>query len=290
MRRTFLLPLLLSACGLTAQGKLVDGGADAGDAIDASADAPVANDAGADVIVEDADAAPCVVEVNDAFATAMFDPAIWTTVANAANAGFPKPVVAGSASTASFIDDQKDSALGGIWHTAVVPFDAFDIAFDAYAVCSTNSCGDGLAIAWLEAGTTAQLNDAQPGNWLGLPKTLSGGAVALDLAQNGSFGETVEPAMTILDIDKTKTSGAYDWVVASSDDLPMLKNNGARRIDLKMRAKNVSVKVDGVEVATGTMPRLPTEGIFGFTGASGSYNARLAVGDVRAKFYRCNAP
>jgi hypothetical protein len=177
----------------------------------------------------------------------------------------------------------------GLWHTQVVPFEAFDISFDIYALCG-GSCGDGLAVAWVAEASATQLADAAPGATLGIPKKLAGAVVALDLASNADRGETEGPAMTVLDLDGSDPTTAYDWVVGTSETNNKLVNQGAKRIDIKMRAKVVTVRVDGVEAAQGTVANLPAKGMFGFTAASGAFNAVIAIGDVKAKFYRCNAP
>jgi hypothetical protein len=293
MRRAVVLSLLLCACGITARGTMTgDGGsepqADASTADAGEADAVAAMDA---TVEAEVDAGPCDVTVEDTFSAAGFDPLRWFPTANAANAqrGYPKPQVAGSTFTAKFMDDTTDQVSAGLWHTQVVPFEAFDISFDIYAVCGGN-CGDGLAVAWLAEATSTQLADAAQGSALGIPKSLAGAAVALDLADNADRGELEGPAMTVLDIDGSDPTTPYDWVVGTSETNNMLVNQGAKRIDITMRAKVVTVRVDGVEKTKGTVTHLPMKGMFGFTAASGAFNATVAIGDVKAKFYRCNAP
>jgi hypothetical protein len=292
MRRAAVLSLLLCACGLTARGTMTgDGGSDP--TIDATiADGGGEADGEADATVDaEVDAGPCDVTVEDTFATVDFDPKRWNKTANALNAGlgYPKPAVNGTTPTAKFLEDTTDQVSAGLWHTQVVPFEAFDISFDVYAVCG-GSCGDGLAVAWLAEATSTQLADAAQGAALGIPKNLAGAAVALDLADNDVRGETEGPAMTVLDIDGSDPTTPYDWVVGTSETNNMLVNQGAKRIDITMRAKVVTVRVDGVEKTKGTVTHLPMKGMFGFTAASGAFNATVAIGDVKAKFYRCNAP
>ena len=294
MRRVVFFFLSLSACGLTARGSMEPDGGDITE-VDATATDGSAPDGDAviDAAVEaEVDAGPCDVTVEDPFATVGFDPLKWTKFANPtlAPSGYPKPVVAGSVGTAKFFDDTTDDVIAGLWHPQVVPFEAFDIGFDLYAVCSGN-CGDGLAIVWLPESDATTFAKAGPGAILGIPVGVPGGAVALDLAEHDERGETVEPAMLVLDLDGTdQLISPYDWVVATSEAMNTLVNNGARRIDLAMRSKEVIVRVDGTERARGTLPHLPAKGTFGFTAASGAFNAHLAIGDVKAKFYRCNAP
>lgn len=292
MRRVVFFLLSLSACGLTARGTLVSDGGGATDGDPAAGDAGT-SDGEVDAAVEaEVDAGPCDVTVEDTFATVGFDPLKWTKFANPklAPSGYPKPVVVGSTNTAKFFDETTDDVIAGLWHPHVVPFDAFDIGFDLYAVCSGN-CGDGLAIVFLPESDATVFAKAGPGATLGIPIGVPGGAVALDLTEHGDRGETVSPAMLVLDLDGTdQLISPYDWVVDTSVQLDNLVDQGARRIDLKMRAKEVTVRVDGTERAKGTLPHLPVKGTFGFTASSGSFNAHLAIGDVKAKFYRCNAP
>lgn len=290
MRRALLLSILLAACGLTARGT---GEADAGAGItDAGAARDAPDDAPTDATVDTVEAAPCVVTVEDAFVNTTFDPALWSTTANPTNAarGFPRPQIAGTVNTARFLDDQVQNVRAAIWHPHVLPFLAFDIEFDSYAVCSGPSCGDGIAVAFLTKATPAQLAAADNGATFGIPKNLAGGAVAVDLATTPAWGETNEPAILVLDLDGTDPVMPRNWVLDTSASLTKLVDQGARRIKLSLRGKTVSVLVDGVEEASATFPHLPDEGMFGFTASSGLYNATLAIGDVRATFYRCNAP
>lgn len=295
MRRAALLFLGLCACGLTARGTLErDGGeqtqvdATVIDGGDPSADGGGGEDA---AIEAEVDAGPCDVAVQDTFATVGFDTTRWFPTANAANAakGYPKPVVVGPTPTAKFMDDMTDQVSAGLWHVNAVPFEAFDVSFDFYGTCG-GTCGDGLAVAWVAEAATTKLATAGTGATLGIP-ALEGAAVAIDLADNSDRGETEGPAVTVLDLDGTDPATTpYDWVVGTSETTNPLVNLGAKRIDIKMRAKLVTVRVDGVEKVTGTVTHLPAKGMFGFTAASGAFNAHLAIGDVKAKFYRCNAP
>jgi hypothetical protein len=287
MRRVVALSVLLCACGLTARGsREPDGG-------DTPADAALTDGgAAADVAVDaEIDAGPCEVVVEDAFSNTTFDPAIWLPTANLTNAafGYPRPDFTGATPTAKFFDDVTDDVRAAIWHTNVVPFEAFDVSFESVVTC-TASCGDGLAIAWLQEATTAELQNATEGATFGMPRGLAGAAVAVDLTAHAERGETVAPAVLVLDVNGTDPTTPYDWVVDTSGEMQGLKNTGGRRIDIRMRAKTITVKVDGAEVASSAVSNLPAKGRFGFTAASGKFNAHIAVGDVRAKFYCGSAP
>jgi len=299
MRRAAVLAVFLCACGLTARGSLTgDGGVDDETRSDASATIDAGNEdagGGSDATAEAAvDAGPCEIDVDDTFAGTTFDPTRWTPWANAANTtrGFPKPVLNGGKPTVKFLDEGADQVIAGLWHPQVVPFDAFDIGFDLYATCSnTSSCGDGLAIAFLTELTSAEYAKAGPGAILGIPVGFAGGAVALDLAEHMDRGEKDAPEMLVLDLNGTdQLTTPYDWVAGASAKDDNLINDGVKRIDISMRAKVVKVRVDGTEIVSATAPNLPPKGTFGFTAASGAFNAELSVGDLKAKFYRCNAP
>jgi hypothetical protein len=285
MRSSFALPLLLCACGLTARGSAaLDGGeadtetVDAGTSLDAASDAAIDVEAGPDCTA---------VVVEDMFSTAQFDPAKWIATRNTANVDSPKPYFT-DRPLLSMLDATALNARGGLWYTAPVPFTGFEVDLDVDMVCS-GSCGDGLAVNFLDTATAAQLDDAQTGDTLGVPSKLSGAAVSVDLAKNAAIGDGDSPAVQILDVDATKVPGQYPWTVAVSPQMSTIKNT-SHRLSLSGRNQQLTVKVDGAVVVQGAMAKLPTEGTFGFSAASGGYTAGITIADVRAKFYRCNAP
>lgn len=277
------MPFFLCACGLTVRGSAEPD--DAG-GIDASLADVSVNDAGME---ETAPEPPCLVEFDEPFATATFDPTKWFTTRNAANAGYPKPHAI-DRQLVLMLEPTTTNARGGLWYAHDVPFTAFDIDLDLQIACdNAASCGDGLAIVFLDPADETKLEAATAGASLGIPAALNGGAVAVDLAKNAELADGEAPSIGILDIDATKTPGAYAWTLTFSPADPTLKTK-AHRLAMSMRHKQVSVKLDGAVVISGAMPHLPTAGTFGFTAASGGWTARIFFGDLHAKFYRCNAP
>lgn len=283
LRRVVLLPLLLTACGLTARGS---GAPDGGDLEGATRDAGTI-DAG---VEEDAaPPVPCSVEFDEPFATKGFDSTKWLATQNDANVGYPQPVVLGR-NLVLMLEPTAANARGGLWYIPRVPFVAFDIDIDVQITCDdTSSCGDGLAIVFLDPTDELGLDAAGTASTLGIPGALDGGGVAIDLAKHTGLADGEAPNVSILEIDATKTPGAYPWTLTFSPPNDDLRNK-PHRLALSMRQKQVTVKLDGAQVITGAMPRLPAEGTFGFTAASGSWTARVFFGDLHAKFYRCNAP
>lgn len=283
MRRAFLLPLLLTACGLTARGS----GAPDGGAIDPSTpDGAPAIDAG---IEEDAPPPlPCSVEFDEPFATKGLDPTKWLTTQNVANTGYPQPIVI-DRNLVAMLEPTTPDARGGLWYIPRVPFTAFDVDMDVQLTCDSSSCGDGLAVVFLDPTDEVALDTAGAASSLGIPNALNGAAVAIDLAKHAELADGEAPSIGVLEIDASKTPGAYPWTLTFGPPNPDLRNK-PHRLALSMRNKQVTVSLDGVQVISGAMPRLPDEGTFGFTAASGSWTARIFLGDVHAKFYRCNAP
>lgn len=287
MRRVALLSVLLCACGLTVRGSAeIDGGTTEpaeGGTTDSAIDGGVVEEASVE-----AEAGPaCLVEVTDDFNVKAFDPAKWITTRDAENGLYPLPYFTDRPQV-MMLDPTKTNARGGLWYVQNLPFDAFDVELDVNVVCQGN-CGDGLAVFFLEKATANMLNGAQAGAALGAPSNLDGAAVSVDLTENAGLGDGDSPAVQILELDKTKVPAQHPWVNATSAQILTIKN-ATHRLAISMRNKTATVKLDGAQVVTGTMNRLPAEGTFGFGAASGGYTSGIYLGDLRAKFYRCNAP
>jgi hypothetical protein len=286
MRRVALLSALLCACGLTARGT---GAADGGDelgtdaSVTADGDAP---DSGGDVVPVDT-GPPCEVAFDEPFSTVDIDPMKWLVTSNDNNVGYPIPRVLDRPLVA-MLDEMKLNARAGVWYKPVVPFTAFDVDIDVQMKCVSN-CGDGLAVVFVDPATETMLDSAQAGAAIGIPGQLNGGAVALNLTENPGLGDTDSPNMQILELDATKVPAQHDWTLANSPQDLGLRNTPLR-VAMSLRDKQVTVRVNGAIVMQGAMPRLPAEGTFGFTAASGGYTSGPYFGDVHAKFYRCNAP
>lgn len=286
MRRASLLPLILCACGLTARGSgPADGGDERSDG-GAQADAGGTSDGGDPTADVDA-GPPCEVAFDEPFTTVDFDPAKWLVTSNENNVGYPVPRVVDRPLVA-MLDEMKLNARGGVWYKPIVPFTAFDVDLDLEIKCVT-SCGDGLAVVFVDPATETQLDTAEPSLTLGIPGQLNGGAVALNLTENTAVGDSDSPNMQILELDATKVPGQHAWVLTQSPQNAGLRN-AALRVAMSLRDKQVTVRVNGTIVTQGAMPRLPPEGTFGIVSSSGGYTSAPYFGDVHAKFYRCNVP
>lgn len=289
MRRALVVALLFPAaavaCGLQAKGKgpPEDAGTDASSPAGDGGHLDAGGDGESGSVVD----AGCSLVVDEPFA--VLDPNVWHVTADAENDGYPKVVSIGTENLLALIKQNAADARGGVWLRSAVPLAGFDLDFDFRTSCGL--CGDGFTVSWLAPANADQLADAVDGKGLGVPRNVSGGAVAVDLYTNGELGDTDTPNVSVLDIDGTKVPGSYRWVVTSSPQrVDLLNKPGGSAISVRMRGTTVTVRVDGAIVTQGNVQTALAEGVFGFTAGTGARTAGLFVKDVKATFYRCDAP
>lgn len=279
-----------AGCGLGLEGEAaVSDGAGPPDATanaqdGAARDAAVEpGDAGDASIDADAGCSPTV----SADPLTTLDPAKWVVVANTDNAGYPQVTTPGGAAPGAWVElvHDVDFAKGGIWWAQKLATRAFDVSFAVYVECGAK-CGDGIAFAWVDAPSAADLANGDNGAVLGIPKQVAGAAVELDLFQNDELGDGPAPSMRVLRLDATKSPGTYAWVVASSPKDDALKG-AVHTIALRLRAGVVHVSVDAKEVTSGAVAS-GFSGYAGLTAANGGFNGRVFVRDFSAKTYACD--
>lgn len=287
MRRAALLIFIAApACGLQVLGKggPADGGADASAELDAGDDASLdgPEEEGGSIVD-----AGCSVVVDDPFA--VLDPSLWLTTQDSENADYPKVVSIGSENLLALIAQNEKQARGGVWLRSNVPLTGFDLDFNFRTSCSL--CGDGFTVSWVAPATPDALDDAVDDKGLGVPSKLAGGAVAVDLYTNGDLGDTDTPNVSLLDLDGTKVPGSYRWIVTTSAKrVDLLNASGGSTLSLRLRGTTMVVRVDGEVVTQGNVQTALAEGRFGFTASTGGRVSGFFVKDVKATFYRCDAP
>ncbi len=283
-----LVPLAALACGLQVKGKgpPEDGGTD-GLQQGPAGDGGAISDSSVEVEGGSIADAGCSVVVDEPFA--VLNPNLWLTTHDKENGDYPKVVSIGTENLLALIEQNAGEARGGVWLKPNVPLSGFDLDFNFRTSCTL--CGDGFTVAWVSPGTPKQLDDAVDNKGLGVPRALSGGAVAVDLFTNGDLGDTDTPNVSLLDIDGTKVPGSYKWIVTTSPKrLDLLNRPGGSAISVRLRGTTVTVRIDGEVVTQGNVQTAIAEGTFGFTAGTGGRTAGFFVKDVKATFYRCGAP
>jgi hypothetical protein len=276
------------ACGLGTTGT---GGAlpdDGGAPIDASTSANAAGDVSApEASTTDAACQPALT-FTDPLST--IDTARWLTIKDSSNGDHPIVVTTGTesplpGSVVSLVKQNDNDSRGGLWLATPVPTRAFDVSFSMEIVC-TPGCADGFAVAWVASTDKTVLDSASSGRTFGIPPSVSGGGMSIDLWQNTETSDPAIPYLGLLAIDGTKSVGNYAWNTKTTLQTPTLVNVPLT-IALRMRAGTLTASVDGVTAATGAVPSGFT-GLFGITAATGGANAVFLVHDVSASFYDCD--
>jgi hypothetical protein len=200
----------------------------------------------------------------------------------------PIPVDAGNpdAGPTFFVPPERTTAIGGLWHPTPVALRSFDLEVEIYVKCtSVSSCADGVGIAWLDTTSVDSLTNDNTGRTLGLPSSVSGGAVLADVFHNAA-DETADPAVPALEIVKleaTKAVGLYPWVVAS---IGVDFRAAWHTLTISVRGASVTVGYDGKQSFDGTVPMV-VKGLVGISAGTGGNTDAVAVRNVKASFYDC---
>ena len=216
------------------------------------------------------------------------DTATWKIVKDGNNGSYPKLVPAPESPLPSptlSLVTPAGSSRGGLWLQTKVPTRAFDVTFSVYVRC-VSGCADGLAVAWLKALDAKVLDTATRGRTLGIPPTVAGGAVAIDVYRNSQTGDGPTPSVELLAIDGAQNPGDYAWVKATGP-ADVTLTGALRKVSIRARAGEVEVSVDDVLAAKTPLP-LGFPAIFGITAATGGEVASYFVRDFSGSFYDCD--
>jgi hypothetical protein len=264
----------LDACGIGVEGSM------------AATDAAAPLDGGTDASLPPPPTCTPVV-LKDALST--IDAAVWREVRDGSNGTYPQivpsPESPFSSPALSLVKPAAPSSRGGIWLQTRVPTRAFDVTLSFQIKC-TAPCAEGLAVVWLNTTDANVLDSAASGRGFGIPPTVAGAAVAIDLARNSETGEGPTPSVSLLSIDGAQNPGDYAWAKPSGPADTTLVS-GLRKLEIHARAGNVEVRVDGVLAVSGPS-KLGFQGLFGVTAATGGDVAEFFVRDFSGSFYACD--
>jgi hypothetical protein len=189
-----------------------------------------------------------------------------------------------------------NSAVGGIWLQNPMPTASFDVTFHFQIDCysagfpPTYECADGMSLVWFPSNTPADtLGSGGTGSTLGIPPGVSGGAIALDLFQDGNTGDPPAPYVGALAIDGTQVPGNYAWGAAHSGQLGYADSH-LHELEAKLVGGMLTVTLDGNTVVTQSPPpatwNIP-QATFGIVAATGGDNAYFFVTDFYGAFSSC---
>lgn len=217
------------------------------------------------------------------------DPSMWRVERDGSNGSYPKivspPEAPLTAPILSLVTPWAGNSRGGIWLRTNVPTRAFDVSFSIYVRCVAG-CGDGAAVAWLSTTNAAVVGQAASGHSFGIPPTVAGAAVAVDLYRNSQTGDGPTPNVSLLALDSARNPGDYPWTVAKSPaDSTLL--GALRKLEIRARGGVVETRVDGQLAVSGTLPT-GFSALFGITAASGGEIASFFVRDFAGSFYDCD--
>ncbi|HVH45484.1 MAG TPA: hypothetical protein VM925_24190 [Labilithrix sp.] len=245
-------------------------------------DAEVVSDGGGDGV--EADAGCKTVVVDDALGT--IDEARWMRSMN--QAGYPSvafPAGPGRPMV-SLLPSMQANRHGGLWLKDPVPLRAFDVSVDYLVTCPAKGpCGDGIGVAWMKTTNPADLESAETGPALGVPKR-EGGAVTVSLAYDFDNAHGAKPVTLAV---HEMTAGLPGKIALSASNDSFVRQ--ILTMSLRMRSGTIEVSIGAGTSAVGfTVNVAPADwaGYFGFVAGTSSAVDGAFVSSFHGKFHSCD--